>query len=209
MLDIPALMAELAGSRPVFHSEADFQMALAWHAKETWKDLAVRLERPVPVAHGRIHADIWVQGNGCQEIIELKYKTAPLSTSVLGEEYMLTGHSAHDQGRYDFCKDIERVEDFVHAGPGRSGWAILLTNDGRYWGPPRALATIDAAFLLHDGCRLQGKLDWSDRAAPGSNKGRECSIHIRGPHEPKWADYGLAISASSGEFKFLAVNVIA
>lgn len=30
MLDLPSLLAALAHHRPVFHSEADFQLALAW-----------------------------------------------------------------------------------------------------------------------------------------------------------------------------------
>ena len=35
MLDIHQIMADLAKRRPVFHSEADFQHALAWLIHET------------------------------------------------------------------------------------------------------------------------------------------------------------------------------
>lgn len=34
MLELPQLMSLLAKRRPLFHSEADFQHALAWHIKE-------------------------------------------------------------------------------------------------------------------------------------------------------------------------------
>ena len=44
MLDIPELMRELARERPLFHSEADFQHALAWRIHETISDCGIRLE---------------------------------------------------------------------------------------------------------------------------------------------------------------------
>ncbi len=44
MVSIEALLATLAGSRKVFHSEADFQHALAWQIHEAMPDSQVRLE---------------------------------------------------------------------------------------------------------------------------------------------------------------------
>jgi hypothetical protein len=43
-LDIHGLMQRLSKSRPIFHSEADFQFALAWRIKESMPDCEVRLE---------------------------------------------------------------------------------------------------------------------------------------------------------------------
>lgn len=47
--DIHAVMGQLAHRRPIFHSEADFQFALAWRIKETLPDYEIRLEyEPFP-----------------------------------------------------------------------------------------------------------------------------------------------------------------
>ena len=43
MLDIDGLMASLANRQKVFHSEADFQHALAWQIHEAAPESQVRL----------------------------------------------------------------------------------------------------------------------------------------------------------------------
>ncbi len=52
--------------------------------------------------------------------IELKYKTRHLLGIVGGEIYDLGDQAAQDLGRYDFFKDIERLERFVRSGESRS-----------------------------------------------------------------------------------------
>jgi hypothetical protein len=47
MLDVNAItdvMARPSGTRPVFHSEADFQQTLGWAVHEAWLQHQVRLE---------------------------------------------------------------------------------------------------------------------------------------------------------------------
>ncbi len=46
------LMADLAAHRPIFHSEADFQHALAWQIHEAMPDCEIRLEWPYPKKTG-------------------------------------------------------------------------------------------------------------------------------------------------------------
>lgn len=46
MIDIEQVLKELAKKRPVFHSEADFQHALAWEIQITYPDANIRLEKP-------------------------------------------------------------------------------------------------------------------------------------------------------------------
>ena len=49
MLDIDGLMTELSRTRKVFHSEADFQHALAWQIREHMPECEIRLEfNPAP-----------------------------------------------------------------------------------------------------------------------------------------------------------------
>jgi hypothetical protein len=43
-LDIPGLMSRLSQTRPIFHSDADFQHALAWQIHVENPNAAVRLE---------------------------------------------------------------------------------------------------------------------------------------------------------------------
>ena len=60
MLDLPTLLTVLAQQRAVFHSEADFQLALAWQIKQQVPSRALRLEKRAPILAQRVYADIWV-----------------------------------------------------------------------------------------------------------------------------------------------------
>ena len=99
VFDLPDLLAELAGKRPVFHSEADFQHALAWKIHEAFPSANVRPEyKPFP--EKRVYIDIWVSGAE-SAAIELKYLTRRLKVDVNGERFTLKDQSARDLGRYD------------------------------------------------------------------------------------------------------------
>lgn len=58
MIDLPPVMSALAKDRPVFHSEADFQHALAWEIHRRWPETSVRLEFRVPKLG--YHLDTWM-----------------------------------------------------------------------------------------------------------------------------------------------------
>ena len=108
-------LLELSRKRPIFYSEADFQHALAWelHAEYEGK---TRLEYPVQIYAGKTsYIDILDVRSPENVAIELKYKTKKTSSNISynGEEYPLTNQSAQNQARYDFIKDIERLERFV------------------------------------------------------------------------------------------------
>jgi hypothetical protein len=128
MLDIHHLMSELARSRPVFHSEADFQHALAWQIREAMPDCSVRLEfKPFPDDDKRMYLDIWLPTVGVA--IELKYPTRKLELNHNDEYFSLADHSAQDIQRYDFLKDLQRLENVVaRHQPAKAGYAVLLTN---------------------------------------------------------------------------------
>jgi hypothetical protein len=152
-LSIPAVLAALAEQRPVFHSEADFQHALAWEVHRQLPHAFVRLERPVKLStEGKpLHVDIWVERKGEILAIELKYKTKKLRTSERGEEFDLHDHSAEDTGRYDFIKDVWRVESIVANYASATGYAILLTNDPLYWTRSYNTGMGDEEFRIHQG----------------------------------------------------------
>ena len=139
MLDITNLMNDLACDRPVFHSEADFQHALAWCIHDAIPDGGVRLEfKPFPAEP--MYLDIWLPGIGVA--VELKYKTRKLNLLREGESFALRDQSAQDISRYDFLKDIQRLEQLRKLPNARVGFTVLLTNDPSYWKHPSRPAAL-------------------------------------------------------------------
>ena len=104
MIDMPDAIARLANERPIFHSEADFQHALAWLFHSLIPDARVRLEYR-PFLDERVYLDIWVSREDQAMAVELKYLTRELRTVIAGEHYHLRSQSARDISRYDFLKD--------------------------------------------------------------------------------------------------------
>ena len=209
--DIHAVMGQLAHRRPIFHSEADFQFALAWRIKETLPDCEIRLEyKPFPTDRERMHLDVWAPTEGVA--IELKYKTKTRSRGDPiehdGEWFDLKEQSAQNHGRYDYIKDVQRLERVVaDLKEASTGFAVLLTNDSGYWNRGRGRA-IDDAFRLHEGRRLAGRMEWAKRASAGSIKGREEPLELRGSYDLRWHDYSKLTGAGADVwFRYLAIEV--
>ncbi|NLJ35946.1 MAG: hypothetical protein GX358_06940 [candidate division WS1 bacterium] len=210
MIDVPGIMVELAQSRPIFHSEADFQHALAWSIREAVPGCNVRLEKPFTVNGNRIYADIWVSGPDGQELIEVKYKTRQLTANLGDEDYLLKEQSAQNQGRCDVCKDIWRVEQFCSSVVGGRGWVLLLTNDSAYWSPPASATPVDAAdaaFRLHEENTIGGVLSWGSNASAGTTEGRATPIELAGSYLLRWQPFSQLDMAGYSEFRFLAIRV--
>lgn len=97
MLDIHRIMKSLATRRPVFHSESDFQFALAWQIHESIPNCEVRLEfKPFP--DESMYLDIWLPT--AETAIELKYLTRNLDVEYGGERFTLAS-GARDIESYD------------------------------------------------------------------------------------------------------------
>ena len=205
MLDIADAMIELARRRPIFHSEADFQHAFAWCIHSLMLDGDVRLEyKPFPTEP--VYLDVWLPGIGVA--VELKYCTRNLKCTHNGESFALRDQAAQDIRRYDFIRDIQRLERVSKERTEvRAGFAILLTNDRSYWQQPSRLNTVDAAFRLHDTRRISGEMAWSERASAGTIKGREEPIRLAGSYELQWRDYVDIRGARHGQFRYLAVQI--
>ena len=212
MLDIHMVMAELAKTRPIFHSEADFQHALAWQIHEMMRDIQIRLEFNLnPLGQEGVYLDIWLP---CHKLaVELKYKTKPLLALHNSEEvFHLKEQGAQNHGRYDFLKDVERVES------AERGFAIILTNEPSYW---KEDSVRDGSnhydFRIHEGRRLSGELKWKnpeDKAA--KTGGRQDPITLSGSYNLEWKDYsevslipgiGLNRKGYHRQFRYLDVAV--
>ena len=207
MLDINRLMASLAETRKVFHSEADFQHALAWRIQEAMPESRVRLEVDVlHVQHQRRFLDIWLPVEGIA--IELKYKTRGFEVVQGDESFVLRNQSAQTQGRYDFIRDIHRLELMrSQLKQWKAGYAVLLTNDSSYWKDSARRDTVDADFRVHEGRAVSGELTWAASAKPGTVRGRESPIEIHGPYRLRWQQYSSFPGKSYGSFQYLAVSL--
>lgn len=207
MIELGQVLSILAKKRPVFHSEADFQHAFAWEVHQELPAASVRLELPVQAKNRFLHIDVWVADQDAILAVELKYKTRGLSVRVGGEQYRLKDQSAQDLGRYDFMKDIQRLEQVVVTRPNVTGYAILLTNDSAYWVKPANHSTVDTNFRIHDGRIIEGVLAWGANASDGTKKNREQPIELQGRYRLQWIDYSHPSSARHGEFRSLVAKV--
>lgn len=202
MLDIHNLMSRLSARRPIFHSEADFQHALAWQIHDMLEESDIRLEYRIQEMPPT-YLDIWLPR---EEIaIELKYCTRELKIDWKGESFNLKGQSAQDTRRYDFLKDIQRLEQ-VSAN---WGLAVLLTNDPLFWKPPSPgrRRTFDADFRIHEERNVDGKLAWSVHTSEGTKKGRESPICLTDTYSMHWKDYWNCEDEDFGRFCYIAVSV--
>lgn len=206
-LDIQGVMKALAAQRKVFHSEADFQHAFAWELHVRQPEASIRLEKPLRTAGKSLHLDFLIEHAGKSVAVELKYKTRSLRLNVDGEDFHLSSHSAQDLGRYDFIKDICRLEEITSTVDNCEGWAVMLTNDTAYWKTPQNTGTVDAAFRLTEGRILSGELAWRDQASAGTTKNRESKLSVKGKYTLTWDDYSTVISPSYSDFRYLAVKV--
>lgn len=209
MIGLGDMLALLSQRRPVFHSEADFQHALAWLIHEQEPDAHIRLEyRPLP--HEPLYLDLWVQHDASTSAlaIELKYPTRRLDVYCAGEHFSLRNQAAPDTRRYDFIKDIARLERVVAAAPDVTGYAILLTNDSAYWAKSLRANTIDVAFRLHEGACLAGALKWAPQTGPGTMVGREQPLVLQGSYPISWRDYStVGDNRTAGRFRLVIVRV--
>ena len=208
MVDILNLMNTLALQRKAYHSEADFQHALAWELHKQFPDSSVWLERPLKANGKKLHLDFLIQLQDKAIAVELKYKTRKLVIDAERESLSLADHGAQDLGRYDFIKDIERLENITSSLEHCDGIAILLTNDSAYW-KPRSRATVDEAFNLTEGATLTGSLAWGDGASAGTKKNRERNLLLTGEYKLNWSDFSLINQEKNGQFRYLAVHVSA
>lgn len=207
VLDLVEVLRTLAAKRPLFSSEADFQFALGWEIQLAYRSARVRMEyRPVYLDR-RGYLDLWVADEDWTAAIEVKYFTRALDLDVGDERFELLNQGAQDISRYDFVRDVERVESVVRAQPGVVGYALALSNDSSYWRVPTAArVTIDAAFRLHEGSTLTGQRTWGALAGAGTTRGRDKAHVLHGTYPLRWRDYSRVADGPNGTLRYLLVE---
>jgi hypothetical protein len=168
MINIKSIIESLQSKRKVFHSEDDFKLSLSMEIMgET--NCEVRLERPViidmidwnnNIIKTRAPIDIVIiEESGKHIPIELKYKTKKVTLVENNEEYNLTEHGAVDIGRYNFRKDIYRIEQYLSSHKNSSfGYVLILTNDKAYFNSDVSNKnTYDRFLSFHHNAQIKKK----------------------------------------------------
>ena len=203
------LLAQLSSTRPIFYSEADLQHSLAWQLHLSDPALEIHLEYPTMINGKVAYIDILARGRRGVTAIELKYKTRLAKVGHNGESYALRDQGAQDHGGYDFLKDIERLESYV-AKTHTKRYAILVTNDPRYWVSPRTQNTYDAQFRLYEDRLLAKslKLKWTGHPSPGTIAGRHAPIVLQHAYTLRWREYSRFDNVKYGRFRCLVIQVL-
>lgn len=121
---LTSALENLARRRPVFHSEDDFKFELAWELNQHAKMEQVQIEFPFHLDDEKdskgnprnLRLDLRVSVGKQRYGIELKYKTKALEFEKDDLKFKLRNQSAVDQGRYDFMKDVWRIERLIQEG---------------------------------------------------------------------------------------------
>lgn len=200
----------------IYHSEADFQHHFAWKIKEELAPDRIRLERRIPAVSANEfendkYIDLWVEWGPDAYALELKYLTAPLEGRWQNERFDLKDQSAHPVRRYDFVKDISRLEKLTTSGNCDRGFAILLTNDHLYWREPRTNQVVDFDFRIHEESILEDRLEWADRTSDGTKgSSRDKPIELEDSYFIDWSsfEYDVPVETSGKtDFRYLLVEV--
>jgi hypothetical protein len=205
-MDITSIIESLRAERPIFRSEKDFQNALAQKIQSQMPTAEIILEYPHP-ADMRKHIDILVRDGQFVYPIELKYPTKKINISVNGEDYNTKNNDAQDQIRYDFIKDICRIESFKDSvNDFKKGIVIWLTNDPHYWNAPKHDNVIFREFTVHEGAELKGVVAWKENASINSIKGREAPLVLKGVYTTHWNEYS-SFDVPNGLLRY-AVHIV-
>jgi len=205
--DLQQCIDSLKNKRRVFHSEADFQFALAWEIKLAYPEAEVRLEY-CPKLAPKMHLDLIVNRDGLRFPIELKYKTKGFEWSSANEAFHLKSHGAQDIGKYDCLIDIMRIEQLSTILPDFGlGYVVWLTNDASYWNPLKKCDAICKDFSLHEGIRKSGSMHWAANAGSGTTKNREQEILLQGTYQIHWHDYSSFTQHKNGNFRYVLVEI--
>jgi hypothetical protein len=205
-VDVSAVMADLAVRRPLFHSESDFQHALAWAVQRRYEHAELRLE---PRPRRGVRLDVLVHLGQRRIAIEVKYLVAAFVGTIAGERFELPNQAAQDISRHDVVKDIVRLERLLADGFAHEGLSITLSNDSAYWRPGIKAAPVDAAFRLHEGRALSGVLSWSASAGAGTTHKRDEPLILAGAYQCAWKHYG-NVTGDNGrvvELRYLSIPV--
>ncbi|KPH21474.1 hypothetical protein AN948_01535 [Rhodococcus sp. ADH] len=186
---VESWMDRLGKERPLFHSESDFQLALATVMADEVEQ--VRLEKKVAVSErvggrSRLAVDVLGRLGGRRIALELKYPKKRLLADVDGEVFELSSSGAPDLDTAAIWRDAQRVERLILDGSVEAGASLTLTNYP-FWSERNSTVRSQAhEFRLWEGRRVEpGSLRWqlkNDRVGE--------SLSFESGYRCSWRDYG-------------------
>lgn len=209
--ELKQIVETLAKSGNTYLCEKQFQFDLAWELRKYFEaqnknDCHVYLEYPSRDKEkdgSRIYYDIVIKENDTYCAIELKYKTSEGTAKLYGEEFDLKDQAAQDLGRYDFLKDVCRIEKFASEKKMERGYAIFITNDKLYW-DKKGGDWLYKYLALNDGRKIPNTpLKWNWKGKPKESsvgKNRMGDLEIKGNYTVKWEPF-------NGEFRYLMFEI--
>lgn len=202
-MNIDAAIKSLSERRKLFHSEADFQHELAWELKTQNEYLDIRLERPLGKT-GIKYIDLFAHDK--QNIgIELKYKTKRLEFTIMNENFRLASHAATNLARYDFLKDVQRLEELKKEGLIDIGYAVFLSNVSAYWNGNKNESTLSQDFYISENEEISGTLSWVPGIKVSSvGKDRLSDLNITGNYNSHWENYS---EVNNDIFRYLIFEI--
>ncbi len=199
------LIQELSEKRSFFFSEADFQHELAWLIRSK-TDCAIYLERPMKTKEEPypFYVDIILVLNQITIGIELKYKTKKESIDFAGEPWVLGNQAATNLGRYDYIKDIIRLEKLKIDNKIEKGYSIFLSNDSSYWNDNRKYNKTGVEFYISENMTISNELKWSQFTNMGGIGKRKNPLQLLNTYKMNWLDYS---NDNRNNFKFLVTEI--
>lgn len=147
-------MSNMSKKRMVFCSESDFQFSFALELKRVVPTSSIFLEKCICTNSGTYYIDLVFVLNNYSYYIEFKYQTSRCLTSYSRFCIDLKDQGAQDLLRYDYLKDIHRLQDIYNNNPVFFGGAcaIVLTNDRLLYKEPTKYDSkvLDYNFRIHD-----------------------------------------------------------
>lgn len=203
-VDLHNILKELSEERPIFHSEADFKFALAWKIKEEVSPEKIIIEYPVSISDKRIYIDIYFKKDNNEYFLELKYKTKKFEVDYEEMKYILKDQKACDLGRYDFIKDISRLERKICEQQNKFGYVIFLSNDEKYL---QVTKNTNQDFNFNIGNKttiISGEKNWSEEKNIENLGSRKNSLNIKNEYCLEWRGYS---NFENIKFNYLLIKI--
>lgn len=208
-VEIENIIQKFGKSGNLFLCERQFQFDLAQEILKNFNDCVVHLEFPSEkhCCNHLVFYDIVIEEKNQYFVIELKYKTRKADITYKNNKYSLKNQSAQDFGRFDFLKDISRIEQWNQFNPNRTfvgGVAVILTNDSSYWEKTGENCNYEAFALKDETTIVAGKKEWGSENLDYVGKARKDGLNILNDYDIKWVDYH---KDENNEFRYLLEEI--
>lgn len=206
MIDV---MAHLAKQRAIFHDEYHFR---AWLARSIQQKLAdselPELEFTGFYSEKGNKLDMQFSYGGKQVAVETKFKKGPLAKGrpfpYESDWYFAPKSGTPDDiSRYEFLRDIMRLESKALSDDNTIGCCLLLTNSQGMWKPAIKNDANDIQFRIDHGIK-HDTLEWLRK--PPRNTLKD-PIQLLGKYSMVWRFFSRIPHIKNAEFWYLLVIV--